>query len=70
MDLQNTFYALGIVMMSLTLIILIALAILVFYIWRKISKIQQQIEEKIEEVTEHPMEMGAKLLKSAIKKFS
>jgi len=47
MDLQNTFYVLGIITMSLMLVMLIALVIAVFAIKAKINSIHRQIEEKL-----------------------
>jgi hypothetical protein len=47
MDLQDTFYVLAIVYMSLMLLITIALAIAVFIIKKKINDIHQKIDAKL-----------------------
>lgn len=51
MTLQNIFYILAIICMLLALGILIAIAILVFYIKKKITQIHNQIENKINTLT-------------------
>ena len=48
MDLQNTFYVLGIVVMCLTLIMLIVLVVAVLVIRAKINAIHKMIEEKVD----------------------
>ncbi|HJP96653.1 MAG TPA: hypothetical protein VJ843_04780 [Candidatus Saccharimonadales bacterium] len=50
MDLQNTFYVIGIIYMSLMTIIIIALVIAVFAIKAKINEIHRQIEERLHSV--------------------
>ena len=47
MDLQDTFYTLGIIYMSLMLLIMIGIAIGIFVIKKKIDAIHQRIEEKL-----------------------
>jgi len=47
MDLQETFYILAIVFMSLMLLIMIAVVIAVFVIKSKINAIHRRIEEKL-----------------------
>jgi len=47
MDLQETFYVLAIVFMSLMLLIMIAVVIAVFVIKSKINAIHRRIEEKL-----------------------
>jgi hypothetical protein len=47
MDLQDTFYILGIVYMSLMLLIMLALVIAVFIIKRKVNEIHRKIDEKL-----------------------
>ena len=72
MDLQSVFYVLGIICMSLSLILLIGLVVLVFYIWRKVSQLQKIVEEKIDDITNRPgeiaTEIGAKMVSQAVKK--
>ncbi len=52
MSLQDSFYILGIVFMSLSIIILIGIVILLFYIKKKITDIHKFAELKIEDITE------------------
>lgn len=57
MTLQNTYYILGIVTMSLNILLLIAIVVLLFYIKRKITDITQNIQDKLslaKEVIKHP----------------
>jgi hypothetical protein len=72
MDLQTVFYVLGIVCMSLSLLLLISLVILVFYIWKKVGQLQKLVEEKIEDISNRPGEIaaqvGAKVVSQAVKK--
>jgi cell division protein FtsL len=51
MSLQDAFYVIGIVFMSLMLIIIVALVTAVFVIKAKITHIHRQIEEKLMAVT-------------------
>lgn len=72
MDLQTTFYTMGIIFMSLFIILFTALLVLVFYMWKKISQMQRMIEEKIDDITNRPGEfatdIGAALVNKAVKK--
>ncbi len=47
MELQETFYILGIVFMSLMLLIMVGLVIAVFIIKAKINAIHQKIDDKL-----------------------
>jgi hypothetical protein len=47
MDLQETFYIIGIIYMSLMLVIMVALIIAVFVIKHKINEIHRKIDEKL-----------------------
>ena len=47
MDLQDTFYVLGIIFMSLMLLIMIGIVIAIFVIKKKIDAIHRRIEEKL-----------------------
>jgi hypothetical protein len=47
MDLQNTFYILGIIYMSLMLLIMLVLVVAVFVIKHKINEIHRKIDEKL-----------------------
>jgi septation ring formation regulator EzrA len=62
MDLQNTFYVLGIIIMSITLILLIVIVVAVLVIRAKINAIHHMIEEKIELLT-NPAAAASKLVK-------
>ncbi len=50
MDLQDTFYIMGIVYMSIMFILMIAITIAVFVIKHKIYVIQRNVEEKLSAV--------------------
>ena len=51
-DLETAFYIMGIVFMSIMLVLVIALVVAVFVIRSKIVKMQRQIEERIDAVTD------------------
>lgn len=51
MDLQDTFYILGIIYMGLMLLIMIGLVMAIFIIKAKINAIQRNIEDKLHTVT-------------------
>jgi hypothetical protein len=51
MDLQNTFYVLGIIFMTLSILILLGIAILLFYIKKKITDLHDLVEQRIAEFT-------------------
>jgi len=62
MDLQNTFYIIGIICMTLYTLLLIAIVVLLFYIKNKITEFYTILEEKIETVKEviyHPKRAAA-----------
>lgn len=76
MDLQQTFYLMGIIFMVVHFIILTAIVVLLFYIRKKMVEIQEGAEEKFEiikAVAMHPKELlasvGATMAESAIKKL-
>jgi predicted Holliday junction resolvase-like endonuclease len=64
MDLQNTFYVIGIIYMSLMTVIIIALVIAVFAIKAKINEIHRQIEERLHAVIEM-VKMGETIVHKA-----
>lgn len=51
MNLQTTFYTMGIIFMAISFIFLIALIALLLYIKRKVTKLHKNIEKKIEVAT-------------------
>ena len=53
MNLQDTFYFLGIIFMILSLFILIGIVVLVFYIKNKITYIHDQIDDKLKDVNNY-----------------
>lgn len=71
MTLENTFYVLGIIYMTVGIIMLIALVFAVFYIKKKIDTISHNIEEQLERIKEKPgdvaMDIGSAVAASAIK---
>lgn len=64
MNLQDTFYIVGIVYMSIGLILLLALVIAVFVIKAKINAIHHRIEEKFQAVID-VMQAGEVLFNTA-----
>lgn len=64
MDLQTTFYVIGIIFMSLMTLIILALVIAVFAIKAKINLIHRRIEEKVHSFTE-VAQMGEALVHKA-----
>lgn len=64
MDLQNTFYVIGIIYMGLMTVIVIALVIAVFAIKAKINDIHRRIEEKVHSFVE-VAQMGEALVEKA-----
>lgn len=59
MTLENTFYVLGIITMSLSLLLLIVIVVLLFYIKKKITDVTKNIEDKlrlVKDIATHPKE--------------
>ena len=57
MSLQDTFYIIGIICMTLYTLLLIVIVVLLFYIKKKITDMYKIVEEKIEtakEIITHP----------------
>lgn len=52
MDLQNTFYLLGIIYMVLGIFILIGIVVLLFYIKKKIGDLHDFVELRIDQLTD------------------
>lgn len=67
MSLENTFYILAIICMSLSLIILIALVTAVFVIKHKINQIHRHIEERLHDFT-NIVEKGGEFVGRVAKK--
>lgn len=71
MDLQNTFYTLAIIFMVLGIVLLIGIAVLLFYIKNKIAEIHENVNDKINkfvEPAEIAMGMGSVIAEGAAKK--
>ena len=73
MNLQNTFYVIGIMCMGLYTILFLVIAVVLFYIWKKISDIQKEVEARMEDLKDifrNPKQaaadMGASAASSAI----
>ena len=69
MDLQNMFYGVGIIFMILAILILIGIAVLVFYIRKKIEQTHNFIEKRVNELTEitlKPIQKTATIAKSLL----
>lgn len=76
MSLQDWFYTIGLIYMTLGIILLLALVVFVFYIKKKVDELQRTFEEKmaiISRITSHPAEtavdIGASLADLAIDKI-
>lgn len=68
--LQETFYIMAIIFMSITFLLLIALVVAVFVIRAKINKIHRMIEDKIDLITnvaERSGELSAKAASAVFK---
>ncbi len=61
MDLQNTFYVIGIIYMVVGLIIMLAIVAAVFTIKSKVNDIHRRIEQKLDAVS-MAMETGGKII--------
>lgn len=77
MTLANTFYIVGIISMTLYTILLIAIVVLLLYIWRKFIEIQKKVEDRLDDLRsliKHPKEtasdLGAAAATSALDKFA
>jgi hypothetical protein len=69
MDAQNVFYSVGIVFMIFAILILLGIAVLVFYIRKKAEEIQKFIEIRINELTAislKPIQKTASIAKSLL----
>ena len=65
MNLQDAFYTLGIVFMSVSLLILIGIAVLLFYIRGKVAEIHAEIEEKIQDINNYAVRPVKKVVDMA-----
>jgi hypothetical protein len=64
MNIQNTFYILGIIYMTLYTLLLIAVVILLFYIKKRINDAVSDIKNKLEiakDIISHPKEIAAEV---------
>ncbi len=61
--LQTVFYVMGIIFMTLSVLILVAIGLLLFYIKKKVFDIAKNIEEKL-----MAFEVGAQVAHSAVEK--
>jgi len=52
MNLQDTFYIMGIVFMTLSILMLIGIVVLLFYIKKKIADIHEHVELKLDELAD------------------
>lgn len=68
MDLQETFYLLGIIYMSIMFVLMIAIVIAVFVIKHKIHMIQRSIEDKLHSVLS-AVHVGEALIEKAKEAF-
>lgn len=76
MDLETVFYSLGIVYMAVTLFIYIAIAVALISMKKKVDRITDTIEEKIEFVqnvvtdpTRMAVRVGTAIASKALKRF-
>jgi len=68
MDLQNTFYVMAIIYMSIMFILMIVTVTVIFVIKHKIHLIQRSIEEKLSAVTS-AMHIGETIVEKAKEAF-
>ena len=64
MNLQDTFYIIGIICMSLYTLLLIVVVILMFYIKKKINDLTDTVQEQIDtakEIADHPKRAAAEI---------
>lgn len=76
MTLQDVFYIVGLVYMTLGIILLLALVIAVFYIKKKVEDMHKTFEQKLDLVhkivqrpAESAMDIGATVAEAAIEKI-
>lgn len=74
MDLQNTFYTIGIIYMILNIGILIGIAIGLIMIVKMVIELKKQVDDKVQmarKIMEHPedyaVSIGSTILKSAVR---
>lgn len=77
MDLANTFYVVGIIAMTLYTILLIAIVVLLIYIWKRFVDIQKKVEDRLDDLRhfmknpkEAASDLGAAAASSALDKFA
>lgn len=75
MALQTTFYIMGIIYMSLNILILLAIGVVLFIIYKKVMEIQKHVSQTVDRVNhilKHPEDtavtMGATAAASAYNK--
>lgn len=69
MGLENTFYVIGIIFMSLSVLILICIVVLVFYLKKKVDSIHREIDEKMQDfnvLVANPVKGAAKFASAII----
>lgn len=69
MDLENTFYLLGIVYMILGILILIGIVVLLFYIKKKIGDLHAFVELRVDQLTNMtltPMKKATDIVKDIL----
>ena len=62
MNLQTTFYVMGIIYMTLNILILIGIGIVLFVVAKKVFEIQRRVSEAIDAITRiarHPEDLAA-----------
>lgn len=70
MNLQDTYYLLGIIFMSLSLLILIGIIVLVFYIKKKVTDIHDDIQAKLDDINDYGVKPVKKVIDIASSFFS
>ncbi|HUQ85806.1 MAG TPA: hypothetical protein VM077_05775 [Candidatus Limnocylindrales bacterium] len=70
MNLQDTYYILSIVFMSLSLLILIGIVVLVFYIKKKVTSIHDDIQSKLNDINDYGVKPVKKVIDIASAFFS
>lgn len=70
MNLQDTYYILSIVFMSLSLLLFIGLIVLVFYIKKKITNIHDKIDQRLDDINDYGVKPVKKVIDIASSFFS
>jgi uncharacterized membrane protein len=68
MDLQTTFYIMGIIFMTISFVFMIAIIVFLLYIKNRVTQLQKNVQEKIE-VAATVSQAGGKVIEVAVDKI-